>query len=351
MSFTVIDSLLEACVDYRDIDDQPSARLLETARAWFKAAETEPELVRATAAALKKVSPVGASFVATLVGNVVEVDGGAERSFDELWALFIAWCMECNAAKPGDESRQLMLAQALTGIGPALVSHLAQLPDRRAALRGDLAVAGLLEELSGGIAGVCWVFKSLQMTSGSLIVLHPTSASGWRLRYENVSLCFHLFTLLQCELGDRVPGGRIPNPALAAAANGVGPADGLHDQAWWHYGHALATTCDVRGSIWGEAPAAEIPTVRGEQVILLWPPILAGRSWEASFFTPHLQQMPARVILEGTLSPEQCKEWIEHLALDVSSVTRQRSPALAQVRPRTPAVRPVIERPWWKFWA
>ncbi|MFG6412706.1 hypothetical protein ACG02S_02220 [Roseateles sp. DC23W] len=345
MSLAVLETLLRTSDDYEG--GQPSEKLIDAARSWLNAAQTEAVLVPDTANALQHLSPVGASFVATLLGNVAEVHRGAERSFDQLWALFFAWCSECNASEPVDESRRPMLVEALTGVGPALVSHLAQLPDRRSALRADSTVMGLLGDLADEIAGVCWVFQALRMSSGSLVALHPTSANGWRLRYENVADCFHLFTLLQCALGDRVPGGRNPNAALTAAATGLGPAEGLHDQSWWHYGHAFGATPELGTSIWGEALAAEIPSARGEQVILLWPPILHGRSWDAGFFTPHLQQMPSQVVLEGQLPPEQCKEWMEHLGLHASAAAAKTQ----QVHQLMPNGHRVVERPWWKFWS
>lgn len=345
MSLAVLETLLRASDDYKG--GQPPEELIGAARAWLDAAQTEAALVPDTAKALRHLSPIGASFVATLLGHVVEVSRGAERSFDQLWALFFAWCSECNASEREAESRQPILEEAFAGIGPALVSHLAQLPDRRSALRADSKVMGLLGDLADGIAGVGWVFQALRMSSGSLVALHPTSASGWRLRYENVADCFHLFTLLQGALGDRVPGGRHPNAALTAAATGVGPAEGLNDESWWHYGHAFGATPELGTSIWGESLASEIPSARGEQVIVLWPPILHGRSWDAGFFTPHLQQMPSQVVLEGQLSTDECKEWIEHLGLHGSAETAKTQ----QVHQVTPNGHRMVERPWWNFWA
>ena len=44
-------------------------------------------------------------------------------------------------------------------------------------------------------------------------------------------------------------------------------------------------------------------------VMLLWPPVLGTRSWNAGFFDPHLAAMPADVV-ERQLTPDEVDAWL-----------------------------------------
>jgi hypothetical protein len=155
----------------------------------------------------------------------------------------------------------------------------------------------------------------LLRSSGTLIVLHPPSGKGFRVRYQNVAVCFHLFSLLQAAIGERIPGGRRPDPKIAAAAHGEDSEDDLTDEAWWHYGDPTAKIPDLGSSIWGEAPVRTIPFIDATQVMLLWPPIMQSRCWTSSFFGPHLQALPSGLVVEEELAPEQSRAWLRVVGL------------------------------------
>ena len=354
MTESVLDALLAAAAGHAG--GQPSEALVTAANAYFGQVREDAGLVARTALALADVPPMGAAFVAHMLGNVAEVDGQAERAFPALWTLFVDWAaLLAEGPQPLDRAaRGAAVAQALDLLAPSIVSHLASLPARRDALRADGVTMPVLEVLQNEHNGACWILEALRKNSASLLVLHPATRSGWRARYENVSLCFHLFSLLQCAVGTRIEGGREPDAAVAAAATGTGGGPGgtgdgglVHDQAWWHYGHALAPAREIGGSIWGEATADQIPVVDGHQVIVLWAPILQGRSWNSSFFTPHLQQMPASFTLGEPLAPQECDAWISRLKIEIPAEApqpRETTPAAASVRAETP------KAAWWKFW-
>jgi hypothetical protein len=89
----------------------------------------------------------------------------------------------------------------------------------------------------------------------------------------------------------------------------------------------LSPRPELTASIWGEGAVRDIPRVEGEQVMLLWPPILANRTWDTAFLGPHLEAMPASATVERMLTAEESKAWLEKLGVG---------------QPR--------RRPWWRFW-
>ncbi len=324
MTDDVLAPLLAAAADYAG--GQPSDAFVAAANAYFARVREDDGLVERTALALGGLPPIGAGIVAQMLGSVVEGMGEAGRSFLPLWNLFVDWCALLLADGPlpaGLVERAAAVVPALRVLAPAVVSHLAALPARRAELGADGATLSALEMLEPDHHGALWVLETLRKHSDRVLLLHPQSRRGWWAHYENVSMCFHLFSLLQCAVGARLEGGREPDAAVLAAATGSGDGpDGtgsnepVSDGAWWHYGHALAPAHELAGSIWGEARAASIPRVDDHQVIVLWPPILRGRSWDSSFFTPHLQQMPASFSLDDPLSPQDCDAWFARLKLE-----------------------------------
>lgn len=88
-----------------------------------------------------------------------------------------------------------------------------------------------------------------------------------------------------------------------------------YDEAWWHYGDPASKTADIHHSISGEGPVREIPAVNGSRVMLLRPPIMQSRGWDAGLFGPHLEALPANVVVEEELSPENCQAWLRALGI------------------------------------
>jgi hypothetical protein len=48
--------------------------------------------------------------------------------------------------------------------------------------------------------------------------------------------------------------------------------------------------------------------------MLLWPPILESRSWSTNF-GPHLEALPADVVVEEELSLAESRAWLQALGL------------------------------------
>lgn len=156
--------------------------------------------------------------------------------------------------------------------------------------------------------------------SDALLALHPPSRQGFRLRYENIVNCFHLFTLIQAAFGERLPGGRAPNRFIVDMARCVTVAEEGNDEPWWRYQTVRPDEQDLV-DISGEASVETISRVDGWQVILLSPSVEGAAFWDTSFFTPQLFAMPANVVLEEVLTTQEAAEWLARIGFPVGEAT------------------------------
>lgn len=306
--------------------DGPTGAMLSAMRAFVSAASKDDPLVREAAESLATQPAGSAAWIAVACGTMVERGTAAEVSGPAVLELLRSWLPNLPTAEqegsepPEPTPAQKRLLAPFQFVCQSAVTHLARLPAQRELLGWELPLLERLSELSGYTAGAWWVHDALVKTSGTLVVLHPPSSTGLRLTFTNVSNCFHLFSLLQTAVGTRVPGGRDPDETIAWVARGKS-SEPVTDFAWWHYGNPESATAELRASIWGEGLVREIPRVKGEQVILLWPPLLQKREWDAGFLGPHLEAMPADAVVERMLSATETGEWLEALGIG-----RQRKP-------------------------
>lgn len=294
--------------------------MLSSTRGFLAAASKDDSLLREAAASLATQDSGSAAWIAVTLGTLVERGASAELSgravLDLLQSLLAKLPASGSAEDPPPEPtrEQTTLLAQFRYVCQSAVTHLARLPALRESLGGHASLLERLAELGGYSHGAWWVREALLKTSGTLILFHPPSSTGLRLWYSNVSTNFHLFSLLQTAVGTAIPGGRVADDTVALVARGKS-ADAISDEAWWHYGAATSPKPDMSASIWGEGLVREIPRVNGDQVILLWPPILASRTWDAGFLQPHLEAMPADAGVERTLTPEETQAWREKLGL------------------------------------
>jgi len=289
------DTLKALAVASRDwIGDSPSGAMLSAMRAFQDEATRDEPTLREAAATLSTREPGSVAWIAVGLGSLVERGSvSAEITGSAVLGQLRAWLPELPTAV--DDSppvvptpAQAMRLARFQFLCQSAVTHLARLPELRESMGSDAALLERLDGLRGFSYGAWWVHEALTKASGMLVLLHPPSGTGLRLRYVNVSNCFHLFSLLQTAVGTRIPGGRIPDEVIASAARGQGK-EAVTDTAWWHYGTALSPKADVAASVWGDGLAREIPRLDGEQVVLLWPPLLQQRQWDSGFLGPHLE--------------------------------------------------------------
>jgi hypothetical protein len=286
---------------------------------------------RAVASQLSKVtSPVGAGNLAVWLGAGVEAGIDPEPTALPILDAMLRWTRTLQTTSEGELAPdQLRAAETLAGLeelGQGLVAHLARSPSHRTYLQAREDWTAELERVEQLTPGSGWVLELLRKRSGQLVVLHVEQRRGFRVTYENLSNCFHLFTLLQAALDGKVPDARAAEARSLAVARGEA-FEAASDSACWHYGRGDVSEASFAGSIWGEGSPSEIPQIDGTQVLLLWPPLLGSRSWDAGFFGPYLQAMPPSVVISEELTAEQVDAWWAKLKL------------------------PMLEKkPKWKFW-
>ncbi|MEZ4371868.1 MAG: hypothetical protein AB7K71_13725 [Polyangiaceae bacterium] len=303
---------------------------------------------------LASLPPHTAAWCSILLGAAVEDGAPAAVSVEGLLSCLDSW-LEQLPRFPEDEEPMLedddeLIVDALPGLCQALVSHLAALPERRRELLHDEAMVERLDEVVSLSVGAFWLLEALKRSSGDLIIVHVPSRKGLELRYENVSNCFALFSLIQNAVGKQLPGGEAPRPDLSMwllHRDGM-PFEGT-DHAWWHYGSPLSPEPDLTNSVWGEMLVQELPTFPAldapgpeTRVILLWPPLLQSRTWDAGFLTPHIGQLPASVELVSELSTEDCEAWLGRLGIPRAGQSASES--------QPPDSEPPPKRAFWKFW-
>ncbi|MCM2373039.1 hypothetical protein [Aporhodopirellula aestuarii] len=282
-------------------------------------------------------SAAGAGFLAVWLGAGVEGGADPEMTARPILDALLKWSATVETGPDSDEGNnddrqeeEEADPETIVGmemLGQGLVAHVSRSPSLRDNMAADARITAELERVEHVSAGPMWVLELLRKCSGSLVVIHIERRRGFRVTYENISNCFHLFTLLQDALsGAKMARGKRVSPQLLAVANGQTMED-CHDNAWWHYGVGTHPAADLAGSVWGEASPNSIPSVDGQQVLLLWPPILSSRGWGAGFFGPFLMASPPSVSIVEDLSQDEVQQWWRTLEL--------------------PEADPP---PWWKFW-
>ncbi len=239
-------------------------------------------------------SPVGAGLLAIWLGAGVENGISPEPTAMPIVEAMLRWSRSIPVREDQDVVNGEPPSDTIIGmerLGQGLVTHLARSSQQRFEITERPEIIAELERVEHISAGAMWVLEVLRKCSGRLVVIHAESRKGVLVRYENISNCFHLFTLLQGVLVKVMPDARRPSPQTLAVACGE-QNEIAHDHAWWHYGRGDVPEANFSGSVWGEASPLSIPRIYGEQVLLLWRPILGSREWDGNFFGPFLMEAP-----------------------------------------------------------
>lgn len=310
MNDAALTNLLAACRSYAG--GRVDARFNAAAQAFYADAKVQPKIVTRAARELRSLPPPGAAILANMLGTVVETGESAERSGGAVWELYMAWLPQIHRGFAGRKTlspRQQQLLEAFQLLGQSVVSHLASMPQQRALAASNAGLMAQLTELQDYTPGAAWVRQMLLSRSDGLLVLHVPSRRGFRLRYENIVNCFHLFTLMQAAFGETLPDGRAPNRFIIDMARCVTVVEEGNDEPWWRYEAVQADQTSVV-EISGEASVDSITRIDGMQVILLSPSVEGAAFWDTSFFTPQLFAMPANVVLESELTSTESGEWL-----------------------------------------
>jgi thioredoxin-like negative regulator of GroEL len=182
-----------------------------------------------------------------------------------------------------------------------------------------------------------------------LLVLHPGEGKGFRVRLTGVADVLQLDTLLAARLGGRLP-GREPPPAIVSAVTD-GPVredlsvDGVFNLWTWGGLNPDGTLPPgpgpgVRHLLPWNAFPDQIPAFDGVRVVLLAPRNPPFR-WPG---TRRYREMPGDLRVEGTLSPEEVRDWLDRIrradrAADPGVAPPREQAAAAQARPAAQAPR------------
>lgn len=263
-------------------------------------------------------SPAGAGFLAVWLGAGVEQGDDPEPTLGPILEAFMKWSRTIGTASgeagEDDPEPDHETIVGMRFFGHALVAHLTRAPVRLAKASAREEVLNELDRVEHLSEGAAWVLQLLRQRSGRLVVLNVEKRKGVLVHYENLSNCFHLFTLLQGALAGVMPDARKASDRVLAIARGEQHGEAT-DEAWWHYGQANVPKPDMIASVWGELGPDHISRVDDEQVLLLWPCILGKRSWDSGFFLPFLDAARPKVEVTKVLSEAEVKQWRSRLRL------------------------------------
>ena len=289
-------------------------------RSWIRPTPRRPRALGRLADVLLTAPLDFAGVVALACGALVEQGGDPERPLDALLGRLpevltgaVAFADACRVhakeAPAADDAGDAVDASAtrsrkrcLPRPSPGRAGPVCQcrhrragtIPRRPAACTGRpdlLRQAQAVTDLHGKAK---FLTDMLRVLDEEILVLHPETGRGWKVRVRGVSDNFQLHTLLADALiGDPEKGflpGRRPDPRVVAAARDrpVDPAATLAEGAfnlmnWQALRPDRTLPAGQDGSahwIWNEGVPADIEGFEGARVVLLGPPPY-HRTWNA----------------------------------------------------------------------
>jgi hypothetical protein len=246
----------------------------------------------------------------------VENGAAPEPSCQSVIDTFMKWSRTVEIPPDGKDAEG-PAAETIAGLqllGQALVAHIGRLPKIRDWMRDTGEIRDEFERVADVSIGAAWVMQLLTHCSGQLVVLNTTEKIGVLVRYANISNCFHLFTLLQAAVAGVMPGVRSVDSRLYEIARGRQQGE-CSDKALWHYGQPTVPSAALPATVWGEMPPSGIASIDGRQILLLWPPVLAARSWDSGFFSPVMAACLPEVEVLKSLSNDEVDAWWTRLGL------------------------------------
>ena len=317
--------------------DDFSDPLRESINALMDASEDDgADVIETVCRLLNEVeSGYGAGMLAIWLGAMVEQGHPPDASAQAVRDSFVYWAGQIEThddSEPTEGKKGAFLA--IEKCAQSLVAHYSRSEDLLTKLREDQVMVGEIERLAADCSGAQWLDQLICQASGDLVVLNVERQEGAIVRYENLSNCFHLFTLLQGAFSHWLPVRKQPTNTILECARGIALED-ERDYARWHFGQLEHSLPATESWVWGEAHPSTIKSLHGQQVLLIWPMLLESRGWDAGFFSPQLKCRVPDVKIVRTLSADEYAGWKEKLNLpNLGSRLTHSS----------------TNRPWWRFW-
>ena len=284
----------------------PTPELVGVTKAFVAEVTQQGTLPPALLEAFGELPPHGAAWLAVSLGSAVE--GGLDPSLagERLVQVFRSWLGRTT------EGREPELIAALPTLCQSLVAHLARLSALRSELAGDTEFNAELEKREPESYAITWIRELLAQRTGDLFVIHGETQRVVHLQFRNVATCFHLFSLIQSVLGSALPGGNIPNQAVAQAARGQSE-EPVTDNAWWHY-QTGGGKPSMNKAVWGEESVDALRAPDGTYVVVLWAPIMGDRKWNSGFFGPALDAARPDMRFLAELKGDDAATWLARAA-------------------------------------
>ncbi|MFF0828950.1 hypothetical protein ACFYU8_18945 [Brevibacillus sp. NPDC003359] len=211
----------------------------------------------------------------------------------------------------------------------ATMTMICRYKQARNQMRQKEELVRLIESLYEHIDNLEYVHDVLNSVDDlEVVVLHPETFTGVRVRLETVQNNFHLFTLLQDVMlrsfQEKEPFASMQrNEVAIKAASGIEypETSGASDEALFGFFNAYGLDENssqmkqnqLEGWVFGEMMPTHIPRIDGKALILLGENIFASRSWDLSFCVPVHSALSPRTELLEVLSPEQTKTWLDKI--------------------------------------
>jgi hypothetical protein len=183
-----------------------------------------------------------------------------------------------------------------------------------------------------------FIGELLHTADGSeLLVLAPEQRKGFVVELEAVRNAAHLFALLEDVLvGDPDTGlleGPRVDPEIAAIARGERAMEAERTfSVGWHYEYWFGVQPEAGARLTGlhpliaamigvEATVDDLPTVKGQAVVLMKRGLLGSRTCEVSgFFAPLHDALRSAVHLRRRLSGAEVEGWLRDLAAEAEQI-------------------------------
>ena len=295
--------------------------------------------------ALEKLAPLleadnvfGAGFVALLCGAAVEGGGDPEipaptllrgyKSVLDAARLFVEKCyelagteealpsevLEAHGLEVSQSYPKLAAAWSVAGFfGQAGIAIMTRSAPARAVAQNTPGLETSLQQAAGFIENADWCFTLVQVLDNEeLVVLHPATEQGFRVRISGIPINFQLHTLLADALcgEDGFPYPK-PSPLEVAVTKGDADADpslqatGVFNMVNW----PGVTGAQSDHWIWNEGVPKDILLFEGTRVILI-EDAPYQRTWNAGRMFDSLR---GEVQVLEKLSTAQVQDWLRRL--------------------------------------
>ena len=280
------------------------------------------ELLGQLAELIPGADPFRASALALNCGSLIEAGGDPARLAPHFLAALPRHLALAQRASETtfDADPDAHRAQAgLTFLMLATMAVICRKAEYRQTARANPDIASRVESLRDTNREADYVAQVLGFTDDlDLVILAPNEMKGFRVRCDAVASCAHLMTLLQAALigGEHLSGEPL-DPEVVGVATGEAPhARLLHDHARFNF---VSWSGEVDNGIDSliTMPVEETPryvtALDGQRIVLVGPPVLAGRSWDSNFFANIHDALKSRAEIVEVLSEAEVRRWLERI--------------------------------------